>query len=106
MSMETDTMRESQNQKDGATLSENVVQLNSFRTKKSLAGDRKSGLQDSFQLASAKDSNSSTTTTKSAESITPEKDLADRIERLKSSINRINALLEELRSVPDKKLKE
>lgn len=81
-----------------------VVDLNAFRLKKSTAGERLQSVQETFKVGSESKKNP-------AGSVKPhpteesEKQLAERIERLKSSINRINQLMDELSSVPDKDLK-
>lgn len=81
-----------------------VVDLNVFRLKKSVGGDRLHSVQETFKVGSENKQTQNEplhprTTTES------EKQLTERIERLKSSINRINQLMDELSSVPDKELK-
>lgn len=87
----------------------NITDLSAYRTKKSLAGERKSSLQDSFAL---NDPQKSDFQPSDSRSLAPDsqfdrsdRDIARRIERLKSSINRINQLMHELRSPPNKDTK-
>jgi hypothetical protein len=56
----------------------NIVDMGAFRTRKSLASDRKVSVGEAFSGNA---------------------ELSDRIERIKSSINRINLLMSELKSV-------
>lgn len=56
----------------------NVFDMGSFRTRRSLASDRKVSVGEAFSGNA---------------------DLSDRIERIKNSINRINQLMTELKSV-------
>lgn len=69
-----------------------VVDFNAFKARKSMTGDRKAGLNSTFRVGSA-DSPGATHST--------DDDLATRIERIKSSINRINALMSELRTASE-----
>lgn len=66
-----------------------VLDFQSFRARKELNGNRKTGLSETFNLG---------TDSTEASSSRPNVDLATRIERIKSSISRINALMTELRS--------
>ena len=56
----------------------NIVDMGAFRARKSLASDRKVSVGEAFSGNA---------------------ELSDRIERIKSSINRINLLMSELKSV-------
>jgi hypothetical protein len=69
-----------------------VLDFASFKSRKVLAGDRKESVTDAFQIQNVAEKNQ---TTKN------EPDLHERIERIKASIGRINALMAELRQ--DKK---
>ena len=66
-----------------------VVDFAAFKARKSVTGERKTGLQNAFK-AGSKDSKS------------PENDVdfAERIERIKASISRINSLMSELKGNP------
>jgi hypothetical protein len=94
-----------------------VTNLAAFRIQKETKGDRKVGVQDAFELKSLnvsaqqrpRSGPSSQQDAGHGESIQndgfgPDRSnqaLAERIERLKSSISRINALMDELRSGPE-----
>jgi hypothetical protein len=73
---------------DGAV----VVDLQAFRMKKAMTGDKRRGVQDTFILSGEPDlpDNSVPTGRKDEE-------LASRLERIKSSIQRINQLMADLR---------
>ncbi len=78
-----------------------IIDLQAFRTRRTLVGERKTGVQQAFKPVSqspARNSNSN------GSSLNNDADLSTRIERIKSSITRINQLMAELRSVStDKK---
>lgn len=74
-----------------------VVDLNAYRIKRETTGDRRFGLQDTFQISTP----GKPSGTRGADF--SENQLSQRIERLKSSINRINKLMDELRGDSDKK---
>jgi hypothetical protein len=103
-------------------MTSNLTDLAAYRTKKAIKGDRKVGVQDTFDLkrpgrAPGEGSDlgtGSATPTPAGHSnhelgfamdsgFTPSSSqaLVERIERLKSSISRINALMDELRSGPN-----
>ena len=67
----------------------NVACLAAFRTRKSLTADRKVGIGDAFSGLSPL-----------ATEPRADGELSDRIERIKSSISRINQLMAELRGAP------
>lgn len=69
-----------------------VVDLQAFRLKKSMTGDKRRGVQDTFVLGddSLPQDNSVPTGRR-------EEELASRLERIKSSIQRINQLMSDLR---------
>lgn len=71
-----------------------VIDLQAFKTRRSLVGERKTGVQQTFR---------STTNSQTANSPvgrgSGEVDLSARIERIKSSISRINQLMSELRTM-------
>jgi hypothetical protein len=71
-----------------------VIDLQAFRTRRTLVGERKTGVQQAFKPTSQAPSRSSQGTAKVNEA-----DLSTRIERIKSSISRINQLMAELRSM-------
>jgi hypothetical protein len=71
-----------------------VIDLQAFRTRKTLVGDRKTGVQQTFRPASSAQSAGSSQPNRSSEA-----DLSARIERIKSSISRINSLMSELRTM-------
>lgn len=79
-----------------------VVDLNAFRLKKTTAGDRFQGVQDTFRI-DTKGRNTTNETRSRAGASDSDHQLAERIERLKSSIDRINKLMDELSSGPSKK---
>ncbi len=64
-----------------------IIDLQSFRQKKQIKGDRKIGLQDAFKPVSVAP----------AEPAKKDDDIAVRIERIKTSIQRINQLMADLR---------
>jgi hypothetical protein len=72
-----------------------VLDLQAFRAKKFYAGERKSGVSSTFRALPT----SQPATFKPG--IEQDSDLAERIERIKSSINRINQLMTELRTMSD-----
>ena len=77
-----------------AVANENVASVHdfqAFKARKVLNGERKTGLNQTFRAAPP-----SSVAASSPEA--SDVDLASRIERIKSSINRINALMTELRS--------
>ena len=77
-----------------AVTPENVASVHdfqAFKARKSLNGERKTGLNQTFRAGPES----------AASTATPDADLTSRIERIKSSINRINALMTELRSSSD-----
>ncbi|MEN9825273.1 MAG: hypothetical protein RI953_1018 [Pseudomonadota bacterium] len=78
----------SQSTQEGAV----VVDLQAFRLKKSMTGDKRRGVQDTFNLGGSTElpDNSIPTGRK-------EEELASRLERIKSSIQRINQLMADLR---------
>lgn len=69
-----------------------VVDLQAFRLKKSMTGDKRRGVQDTFNLGSSSDLPDN-----SLPSGRKEEELASRLERIKSSIQRINQLMADLR---------
>jgi len=69
----------------------NVVDMGAFKTRKSLASDRKVSIGEAFSGLSPKAAASSASGT--------DVELSERIERIKSSINRINQLMKELKTV-------
>lgn len=77
-----------------------VINLQAFRTRRSLIGDRKVGAQQAFKPTSQ--ALSSRSTSGNAGKV-QEADLSTRIERIKSSINRINQLMAELKSMSPEK---
>ena len=67
-----------------------VLDLGAFRTKKSLSADRKTSVSEAFSgMTSRTPANESDSSS--------EMELADRIERIKGSIQRINQLMTELK---------
>ncbi|MFZ9520921.1 MAG: hypothetical protein ACO3A4_10630 [Silvanigrellaceae bacterium] len=78
----------SQSAQEGAV----VVDLQAFRLKKSMTGDKRRGVQDTFNLAGSTD-----VTDNSLPTGRKEEELASRLERIKSSIQRINQLMADLR---------
>lgn len=68
-----------------------VVDFNAFKARKDLGGERKAGVVASFKPQSSESSKSAATA--------QDPDLSERIERIKSSINRINHLMTELRTI-------
>ncbi len=71
-----------------------VIDLQAFRTRRTLVGERKTGVQQAFKPTSMAPTSSSPGTMRVNEA-----DLSTRIERIKSSISRINQLMVELRSM-------
>lgn len=69
-----------------------VVDLQAFRLKKSMTGDKRRGVQDTFSLA-----DQSQLSDNSVPTGRREEELASRLERIKSSIQRINQLMSDLR---------
>ena len=67
-----------------------VVDLQAFRLKKSMTGDKRRGVQDTFNLLH----DNSTPVQPTARR---EEELASRLERIKSSIQRINQLMSDLK---------
>ena len=67
-----------------------VVDLQAFRIKKSFIGDKRRGVQDTFDLSS---DNSVPTN----HSNRRDEELASRLERIKASIQRINQLMADLK---------
>ncbi|MEN9529104.1 MAG: hypothetical protein RI932_977 [Pseudomonadota bacterium] len=67
-----------------------VVDLQAFRIKKAMIGDKRRGVQDTFNLSQD---------AQASESLTGRRDeeLASRLERIKSSIQRINQLMADLK---------
>lgn len=72
-----------------------VVDLQAFRSRKALSGDRKAGLGQTFRTSQEPEKSLG-----SGQSVdTTDADLSERIERIKSSISRINQLMSELRTM-------
>ncbi|MEY3903628.1 MAG: hypothetical protein RL189_2934 [Pseudomonadota bacterium] len=69
-----------------------VVDLQAFRLKKSMTGDKRRGVQDTFVLG-----DETLPRDNSLPSGRKEEELASRLERIKSSIQRINQLMSDLR---------
>lgn len=69
-----------------------VVDLQAFRLKKSMTGDKRRGVQDTFLFG-----DQSSLPDNSVPSGRREEELASRLERIKSSIQRINQLMADLR---------
>jgi hypothetical protein len=85
-----------------------VLDFASFKSRKVLAGDRKESLTDAFQIQNLSErTHAGSATNMNQEAVQGnhnsklEPDLHERIERIKASIGRINALMAELRQ--DKK---
>jgi hypothetical protein len=78
-----------------------VIDMQAFRTRKTLVGDRKLGVQDTFRPVSSAPQRPSMAPRSNVpqRKNLAEPDLSDRIERIKSSIARINQLMSELRSM-------
>jgi|GEM_PF-6007171 len=70
------------------TNASNVLELSAFRSRKELSNDRKIGIGEAFSGLSPVATDAGTNV-----------EFSDRIERIKSSISRINQLMSELRSV-------
>jgi hypothetical protein len=71
-----------------------VIDLQAFKTRRSLVGERKTGVQQAFRsTATSQPENSQVSR------VGGEVDLSARIERIKSSISRINQLMSELRTM-------
>lgn len=71
-----------------------VIDMAAFRTKRSLTGERRMGVQDAFRARGPVGSASRIAGS--------EADLGTRLERIKASIGRINQLMSELRTMSDK----
>jgi len=69
-----------------------VVDLQAFRLKKAMTGDKRRGVQDTFDLMGQTDLPDNSVPTGRRE-----EELASRLERIKSSIQRINQLMTDLR---------
>jgi hypothetical protein len=67
-----------------------VVDLQAFRMKKAMIGDKRRGVQDTFNL-------SADNSVPTAQSGRRDEELASRLERIKSSIQRINQLMADLK---------
>jgi hypothetical protein len=78
-----------------------VIDMQAFRTRKTLVGDRKLGVQDTFRPTSSAPQRPGAQPRSNLpqRKNLAEPDLSDRIERIKSSIARINQLMTELRSM-------
>lgn len=75
-----------------------VLDFQAFKAKKAIQGERKSGLEQSFKVPTVNNSSSDLLSTEGNRS-KDDIDLSARIERIKSSINRINQLMAELKSM-------
>jgi hypothetical protein len=69
-----------------------VVDLQAFRMKKAMTGDKRRGVQDTFVLSGDLDLPDNSVPTRRKD-----EELASRLERIKSSIQRINQLMADLR---------
>jgi hypothetical protein len=69
-----------------------VVDLQAFRMKKAMTGDKRRGVQDTFVLSGEMDLPDNSVPTGRRD-----EELASRLERIKSSIQRINQLMTDLR---------
>jgi hypothetical protein len=76
----------SQHEEQGAV----VVDLQAFRMKKAMIGEKRRGVQDTFNLSQDQQTSASPTGRRDEE-------LASRLERIKSSIQRINQLMADLK---------
>ncbi len=72
-----------------------IIDLQAFRTRRTLVGERKTGVQQAFQPSSQNGGRSPSSAAPRGADV----DLSTRIERIKSSITRINQLMAELRSM-------
>lgn len=68
-----------------------VVDLQAFRIKKAMIGDKRRGVQDTF------DSSASNHLSSDLQSNRRDEELASRLDRIKSSIQRINQLMADLK---------
>lgn len=66
-----------------------VVDLQAFRMKKAMIGDKRRGVQDTFDL--------SDNSVPSQKTSRKDEELASRLERIKASIQRINQLMADLK---------
>jgi hypothetical protein len=82
-----DIAQPTQSEESGAV----VVDLQAFRIKKSLIGDKRRGVQDTFDPSSDNSVSSGITSSRRDE------ELASRLDRIKSSIQRINQLMADLK---------
>lgn len=80
-----------------------VLDFQAFKSRKGTQGDRKVGLQQTFKVSSTDEGfvtpMNKPLSTEANRSNDKDLDLSTRIERIKSSINRINQLMAELKSM-------